>query len=408
MTENLRCSFCQRVGSQLGEAKLLNGENGVSICSNCVQTCVSLLAENRQHVISNLEIKIPNPFEIKEFLDQYIIGQDEAKRILAVAVCDHYKRISYNAKTDTKKVILEKSNILLIGPTGTGKTQFARSIAQYLGVPFAIGDATTLTEAGYVGDDVENLLLRLIQAADGDLIKAQNGIIFIDEIDKIASTASNRSTSKDVGGEGVQQALLKMLEGTISHVPQKGGRKHPEGSVFPFDTTNVLFIGSGAFVGLEEIQNDRINHIGILGFNIDEKEIQIKSDCTQIEPGDLVHFGMIPELVGRFPVIAKLHELDEEALRQIFVEVKNSLYNQYVTQFEIDGVQLTITEQAIQEIVREAKALKTGARGLRAIAERMILPYKYRIHEFKKFGKCIIDGHLIDGHFSEKIESQTG
>lgn len=403
MAEKVKCSFCKRTGSQLGDDKVISGHEGATICSACIKLCTDLIVENNKDKTgSPVDIDIPKPADIKKHLDQYTIGQEAAKTTLAVAVCDHYKRVVHNSKKPKKgqkHVRLEKSNLLLIGPSGVGKTQLARSIAGFLGVPFAIGDATSLTEAGYVGDDVENLLLRLIQAADGDIEKAQNGILFIDEIDKVSSTASSRSTSKDVGGEGVQQALLKMLEGTIAHVSPKGGRKHPEGNVVEFDTTNVLFVCSGAFVGLEEVIEQRNDSDSCLGFDVGGQEETLKVENDNIEPEDLIHYGLIPELVGRLPILARLHELDEEALRMIFVEIKDSLYQQYQVQFEIDGVELEITDKAIDEIVGEAMSLKTGARGLRAVAEKMILPYKYKIDEYVETGSCVVDGHLIEGNF---------
>lgn len=410
--EELRCSFCGRKGRELGDDKLLNGQgNEAFICSHCVEAASDILKVTKKKK-RPLDLHIPKPTEIKSYLDAYIIGQEAAKVALSVAVCDHYKRVSHNAENDSKKSVhLEKSNVLMIGPTGTGKTQFARSIAEYLGVPFAVGDATTLTEAGYVGDDVENLLLRLIQAADGDIESAQNGILFVDEIDKIASTASSRSTSKDVGGEGVQQALLKLFEGTISHVSPKGGRKHPEGSVIPFDTANVLFICSGAFVGLEEVLEERIFKTGTVGFSINEestqKEEKIEVNNNNVKPEDLIKYGLIPELVGRVPVITCLHELDEEALRKIFVDIKDSLYQQYRLQFKLDGVELEITEEAIQEIIRESIKLKTGARGLRAVAERMILPYKYCIEDYIEDGHCTVTGRLINGDFGQTSQTNV-
>lgn len=413
VSDKLQCSFCGRTGSQLGDDKLINAQAGsnAAICSSCVQLCVGLIHDHQeQKEEPAVEITIPKPSEIKKHLDQYVIGQDSAKIVLSVAVCDHYKRVIHNAKKPKKKekhIRLDKSNLLLVGPTGTGKTQIARSIADYLGVPFAIGDATTLTEAGYVGDDVENLLLRLIQAADGDVQKAQSGILFIDEIDKVASTASSRSTSKDVGGEGVQQALLKMLEGTVSHVPQKGGRKHPEGGVIEFDTSNVLFVCSGAFVGLDEVIEERVHDVGHLGFVTSNQEERLEVKNDNIEPEDLVRYGLIPELVGRLPVFARLHDLDEKALRSIFVGIKDCLHDQYVLQFKLDNIELKITDNAIDEIVAEAVALKTGARGLRAVAEKMILPYKYQIEKYVKKGKCVVDGHLIQGNFFQDKDPES-
>jgi ATP-dependent Clp protease ATP-binding subunit ClpX len=407
------CGFCNRAIAELGDDKLIKGHNkDVAICSSCIQTCLTLIKDSgkKGKQKASLDAKIPKPTDIKKYFDEYIIDQNQAKITIAVAVCDHYKRIVYNRSTPDKgkkKIRLDKSNVLLIGPTGTGKTEFARRIADYLKVPFAIGDATSLTEAGYVGDDVENLLLRLLQAADGDVERAENGIIFIDEIDKIASAASSRSTSKDVGGEGVQQALLKILEGTIAHVPPKGGRKHPEGAVVPFDTSNVLFIGSGAFVHLKEIIDERVNHTGKVGFSMNDEKMAIAVDTTA-KPEDLVRFGLIPEFVGRFPVIASLQALNEKALRAIFTEVKDSLYSQYQLQFKLDSVELELTEKAIQEIVSEAIKLGTGARGLRAVAEKMILPYKYRIEDYVDAKYCQIDGHLIEGNFLNEQERAAG
>lgn len=410
-----RCDFCGRMASDLGDEKLIVGQGAaVAICGHCISLCQNLVEESSKAKKGKFQLntKAPKPSDIKDYFDQCIIGQDQAKIIIAVAVCDHYKRILYNnapVEKNKRKIRLEKSNVLIIGPTGTGKTHFARCISEYLKVPFAIGDATTLTEAGYVGDDVENLLLRLLQAADGDIERAQNGIIFLDEVDKLASTPSNRSTSKDVGGEGVQQALLKMLEGTIAHVPAKGGRKHPEGGIIPFDTTNVLFIGSGAFVSLDEIVKERIedhggnNYVGFDCSTTKEKETE-KVVNKNIIPEDLVKFGLIPEFIGRFPTIAQLQALDEKALRSIFTEVRDSLYEQYRLQFSLDGVELELTERAINEIIQEAMILKTGARGLRAIAEKMILPYKYRIGEYQDEKICIVDGHSIEGCFSKERE----
>lgn len=399
MARNYRtCSFCGRDATEV--EKLIHGPGNVSICNECVKTCQEILKSSGtgSAKVEALD-EIPTPHEIKDFLDEYVIGQDEAKKVLSVAVYNHYKRVKYADKIRESGVEIDKSNVLLIGPTGTGKTLLASTLARKLNVPFAIADATTLTEAGYVGEDVENILLKLIQAADDNIAEAERGIIFIDEIDKISKKGENVSITRDVSGEGVQQALLKIIEGTVASVPPQGGRKHPNQEMLKIDTHNILFICGGAFVGLDKIIERRVSNQA-MGFGSSIESFEDKSFdelFKELHPDDLVKFGLIPEFIGRLPIHVSLNNLTKEDLKRIITEPKNSILKQYIVSMSLDGVELTFEDGAIDAIAQKAIDQNTGARGIRSIVENLMLAVSYDVPSSPDIKSITITADCVNG-----------